>query len=108
MMHLLSIVVLLLKITGTKSCRGAAAVRLMGVCQLWCAGCSLQLQAVATKHPACDGLQHTTLQLWNWPAPNAPRCVRPARAGVSLRTQELYALVFFTRYLDLFTNFVSV
>lgn len=49
MTHLLSIIVLLLKITGTKSCR-----------------------------------------------------------GVSLRTQELYALVFITRYLDLFTNFVSV
>eukprot|EP00878_Enallax_costatus_P004907 GHUV01005162.1.p1 GENE.GHUV01005162.1~~GHUV01005162.1.p1 ORF type:complete len:216 (+),score=36.84 GHUV01005162.1:329-976(+) len=49
MMHLLSIIVLLLKITGIKSCR-----------------------------------------------------------GISLKTQELYALVFFTRYLDLFTNFVSL
>mmetsp|Transcript_13136 Transcript_13136/g.35756 ORF Transcript_13136/g.35756 Transcript_13136/m.35756 type:complete len:215 (+) Transcript_13136:169-813(+) len=28
--------------------------------------------------------------------------------GVSLKTQELYALVFFTRYLDLFTNYVSL
>lgn len=49
MMHLLSIVVLLLKIKATKSCR-----------------------------------------------------------GVSLKTQELYALVFICRYLDLFTNFVSL
>lgn len=49
MMHLLSIIVLLLKITGIKSCR-----------------------------------------------------------GISLKTQEMYALVFFTRYLDLFTNFVSL
>lgn len=49
MMHLLSIVVLLLKITGTKSCR-----------------------------------------------------------GISLKTQELYALVFATRYLDIFTNWVSL
>ncbi|KAH0917619.1 hypothetical protein HID58_025279 [Brassica napus] len=29
-------------------------------------------------------------------------------AGVSLRTQELYAIVFATRYLDIFTSFVSV
>lgn len=29
-------------------------------------------------------------------------------AGVSLKTQELYALVFATRYLDIFTDFISV
>ncbi|CAN0897919.1 ER lumen protein-retaining receptor B [Linum grandiflorum] len=29
-------------------------------------------------------------------------------AGVSLKTQELYALVFVARYLDIFTSFVSV
>mmetsp|Transcript_5158 Transcript_5158/g.20011 ORF Transcript_5158/g.20011 Transcript_5158/m.20011 type:complete len:153 (-) Transcript_5158:270-728(-) len=29
-------------------------------------------------------------------------------AGVSLRTQELYAIVFVTRYLDLFFSFISV
>lgn len=29
-------------------------------------------------------------------------------AGVSLKTQELYALVFACRYLDIFTNFVSL
>jgi ER lumen protein retaining receptor len=29
-------------------------------------------------------------------------------AGVSLKTQELYALVFMTRYLDLFTSFISL
>ncbi|XP_021802194.1 ER lumen protein-retaining receptor-like [Prunus avium] len=28
-------------------------------------------------------------------------------AGVSLKTQELYALVFATRYLDIFFNFIS-
>lgn len=28
-------------------------------------------------------------------------------AGVSLKTQELYAIVFATRYLDLFTRYVS-
>ncbi|XP_049406798.1 ER lumen protein-retaining receptor [Solanum stenotomum] len=29
-------------------------------------------------------------------------------AGVSLKTQELYALVFVTRYLDIFTDFISL
>ncbi|XP_019180961.1 PREDICTED: ER lumen protein-retaining receptor-like [Ipomoea nil] len=29
-------------------------------------------------------------------------------AGVSLKTQELYAVVFATRYLDLFTTFISI
>jgi len=28
--------------------------------------------------------------------------------GISLKTQELYALVFLTRYLDLFTDYVSL
>lgn len=28
--------------------------------------------------------------------------------GISLKTQELYALVFLARYLDLFTDFISV
>lgn len=30
------------------------------------------------------------------------------RAGISLKTQELYALVFICRYLDLFYSFISV
>ncbi|KAJ8428508.1 hypothetical protein Cgig2_029961 [Carnegiea gigantea] len=29
-------------------------------------------------------------------------------AGISLKTQELYAIVFATRYLDIFTDFISV
>ncbi|CAA6673014.1 unnamed protein product [Spirodela intermedia] len=29
-------------------------------------------------------------------------------SGISLKTQELYALVFLTRYLDLFTDFISI
>lgn len=29
-------------------------------------------------------------------------------AGISLKTQELYALVFIMRYLDLFTTFISL
>jgi len=33
---------------------------------------------------------------------------RALGAGVSLQTQELYALVFICRYLDIFTRFISV
>ncbi|PON32740.1 ER lumen protein retaining receptor [Parasponia andersonii] len=29
-------------------------------------------------------------------------------AGISIKTQELFVIVFLTRYLDLFTNFISV
>ncbi len=29
-------------------------------------------------------------------------------AGISLKTQELYALVFLTRYLDLFYSYISL
>ena len=29
-------------------------------------------------------------------------------AGISLKTQELYALVYIMRYLDLFTSFISL
>ncbi|KIY93681.1 hypothetical protein MNEG_14280 [Monoraphidium neglectum] len=65
MMHLLSIVVLLLKILATKSCRAHNAAA----------------TAVAAA-AACP--------------------------GISLKTQELYLLVFVTRYLDLFTHFVSM
>ena len=32
----------------------------------------------------------------------------PTTAGISLKTQELYALVFVCRYLDLFYSFVSL
>lgn len=33
---------------------------------------------------------------------------RHTRAGISLKTQELYALVFIMRYLDVFTSFISL
>ncbi|KAL2242522.1 UNVERIFIED_CONTAM: ER lumen protein-retaining receptor [Sesamum indicum] len=32
----------------------------------------------------------------------------PRRKGISLKTQELYAIVFATRYLDLFTDYISL
>lgn len=37
-----------------------------------------------------------------------PNFLHSFYAGISLKTQELYALVFATRYLDIFTDFVSV
>jgi ER lumen protein retaining receptor len=74
MMHLLSIVVLLLKITATNSCRG-------------------QLMASMCDWTRCAGVIDDAY-------------LDPA--GISLKTQEMYALVFATRYLDLFTNFVSL
>jgi hypothetical protein len=54
-----------------------------------------------------------SLALLLLPLPAAPACchtsaARPSLPGISLKTQELYLLVFITRYLDLFTNFVSL
>lgn len=37
-----------------------------------------------------------------------PHPRRPPPAGISLRTQELYAIVFVCRYLDLFYSYVSL
>ena len=78
MTHLLSIVVLLLKINATRSCRGGV------LAVIWGQTC--------------------------WPAALlcCLSCGWPGGAGISLKTQELYALVFVCRYLDLFTNFISV
>ena len=96
MTHLLSIIVLLLKITGTKSCRG-------------------EILLAALHTPSRETARQSAAQLHRQHAP--PTRVAGAQllwgchrvpAGVSLRTQELYALVFITRYLDLLTNFVSV
>ena len=69
MVHLLSFIVLVLKINATKSCRGT--------------GSALPLAWIT----------HGDSQTFN--------------AGISLKTQELYTLVFVCRYLDLFTNFIS-
>lgn len=79
MSHLLSILVILLKITATRSCRGAAG--------------------------AGQGGELIVNDLGGTGWLNVPAA---ALAGISLKTQELYLLVFVTRYLDLFTNFVSL
>ena len=47
--------------------------------------------------PACE--LSCGLSLVAWPLP---------RAGISLKTQELYVIVFIARYLDLFWNFLSI
>lgn len=72
MTHLLSVVVLLLKIHATRSCRGKLhACRPDG-----------GLAAAGQDMSPC--------------------------AGISLKTQELYGLVFLTRYIDLFFRYVSL
>jgi ER lumen protein retaining receptor len=83
MMHLLSIIVLLLKITGIKSCRGTYLDAFV---------CRADRRLA---QPEDGSLSSTTLLLLLY-------------AGISLKTQELYLLVFITRYLDIFTNFVSL
>ena len=86
MMHLMSILVILLKIRATKSCRGEG-----GSCAVAreCAVAALVAALVGgtRRHPT--------------PLPPAP-------AGISLKTQELYLLVFVTRYLDLFYSYISL
>jgi hypothetical protein len=69
----------------------------------------------ATGHPLLATVSTTVAATAHTPQgrhlPSQPprACVlHTLRAGISLRTQELYAVVFFTRYLDLLTNFVSV
>ena len=42
------------------------------------------------------------------PRPPPRSLTDPTHAGISLKTQELYALVFVCRYLDLFYSFISV
>ncbi|KAG6508876.1 hypothetical protein ZIOFF_034258 [Zingiber officinale] len=67
MTHLMSVLVLLLKIHTIKSCAG-------------------KFYPYSSFNP---------VRIW-------------FRFGISLKTQELYALVFATRYLDIFTDFISV
>ncbi|KAG6505426.1 hypothetical protein ZIOFF_037782 [Zingiber officinale] len=67
MTHLMSVLVLLLKIHTIKSCAGKF-------------------------YPYSS---FNSVRIW-------------FRFGISLKTQELYALVFATRYLDIFTDFISV
>ncbi len=81
MSHLLSIIVLLMKIRATRSCRGTVdGWRVLSL------SLSLSLSPAASSHLV--SYQSTT--------------------GISLRTQELYLLVFVTRYLDLFYSYVSL
>ena len=92
MTHLMSILVVLLKIRATKSCRGArggpafAPLRLPGTP-------NAPLSIPDVRSGASRG-------------PPAPPMAPPA--GVSLKTQELYALVFVCRYLDLFYSYISL
>lgn len=50
--------------------------------------------------------------IWNWKLlflrHNAMQLTDVSYSGISLKTQELYAIVFLARYLDLFSDFISV
>ena len=90
MTHLISIVVLLLKIHTIRSCRGAAI--------------RLAVSAIARRHLCLSCSPSPVWLVW---VPALKRFL-PCPAGISLKTQELYALVFVCRYLDLFTRYVSL
>ncbi|KAK6289364.1 hypothetical protein POUND7_000905 [Theobroma cacao] len=75
MTHLLSIVVLLLKIRTMKSCAARMETAISGM-----AGLVKELSEIL----------------------DILLC-----SGISLKTQELYVIVFLTRYLDLFTRYIS-
>ena len=77
MAHLMSFLVILVKMQGTKSAAGA---------------CALPRSPLALA----PSLTAASLAL-----------PRHRRAGISLKTQQLYLLVFVTRYMDLFWNFIS-
>lgn len=82
MTHLLSILVLLLKIYATKSCSGH-------------------------KLPFIFPNSQFHL-LFNSPLSLTDVDFFFSFSGISRKTQELYAIVFLARYLDLFTDFISV
>ena len=76
--HVVAIVLLLLKITKTKSVAGTPCQRRPRAAP--------PVSANRRRSP----------------------CVRPDLSGISLKSQALFALVFCTRYVDLFWNFVSM
>lgn len=93
MFHLLSIMVLLLKIRATRSCRGEQLA----------VGDDRGTPRRIGRPPE----QESLLPSVDWRSA-AHRIAAPLHAGISLKTQELYALVFVCRYLDLFYSFISV
>ncbi|KAL6189119.1 hypothetical protein ACLB2K_040509 [Fragaria x ananassa] len=74
--HLISILVLLLKIYATRSCSGKKKLL------------TASFYRLAFRFSGADPVRFFT-------------------AGISLKTQELYVVVFLARYLDLFTDFIS-
>lgn len=118
--HLLSFVVLLLKILATRSCRGrewrrqgaGAAMMLRrlgpgpahGVPPAASFGATLAHRTCASfaLHGPCDGAGRAQTSSNQEPTLQPPHTHLPT--GISLKTQELYTLVFVCRYLDLFTR----
>ncbi|WVZ06910.1 hypothetical protein V8G54_020256, partial [Vigna mungo] len=120
MTHLASVLVLLLKIHTIKSCAG----RIIAVgqrCGIFMWGCVILCFTVMFFVALILGMGMFGIPV-GWRRSLEVRglslflCLvglglvshnRP-NPGVSLKTQELYALVFACRYLDIFTNFVSL
>lgn len=119
--HLLSFVVLLLKILATRSCRGGERRRRGAGCRDDVAPIGARPRArgaaggFLSSHPSTPHVREFCVctapatvqggrrrqpiksQHSNPPTPTSP-------TGISLKTQELYTLVFVCRYLDLFTR----
>ena len=87
MSHVVSIFLLILKLIATKNAQGT--VRLFNA-------------ALATFFTTCLNLQHF-LRL----STTGLNLLFFYSSGISLKTQELFLLVFVTRYLDLFTTYYS-
>lgn len=85
--HLVSFFVILRKIYGSKadSCRGASTAVAGSI-----------LPAARGRNDTRYNLMYNNTHLQSY------------IPGVSLKTQELYAVVFVCRYLDLFYNFISL
>ena len=96
MVHLLSFIVLVLKINATKSCRGSCVHHVEVMMILPCMHDDRLADVHMRPSRHSDRLVYVVY---------VRLCVPP---GISLKTQELYTLVFVCRYLDLFTNFISM
>ena len=108
--HLASFVVLLLKILATRSCRGEKRACVAEGGSSGVESFTKSDGKLRKKHrfcnPAIDGEDRLRRLLTYSPLFLSPLSLPPLtpKTGISLRTQELYTLVFVCRYLDLFTR----
>ncbi|MBA0787523.1 hypothetical protein Gotri_027101 [Gossypium trilobum] len=102
MTHLFSVLVLLLKIHTIKSCAGTSSLRFFILAGLRFLDkldkpYMIRPKTTAVAELDFDGFGSFILDAISYIC-----------AGISLKTQELYAIVFTTRYLDLFTTYISL